>query len=311
MITLRQIQFALAVARHRHFKRAAEECNVSQSALSLGVAEMEKILGVVMFERGNKQVVITPIGEELLTRAQQIYLDAQQLLERAHAGQGDLNYGMNMGFIPTVAPYLLPSLFPLLKQQHPDFKLNLREDLSDRLIQAVQNGVLDAAVIALPYKVSGLEIMPFGRERFYVLAHRNRPLRQPSMRIDDLQQLPLLLLSEGHCLKDHIAQICQLEQDSQEEAYRHVSLHTLMHMVLNDMGVTLIPKMSLSALKNEQDIHLLPLEQEDAERHLVLITRPNYPRLPELKRLQLLLTEALHRVHAEADALWEERYARA
>lgn len=108
MITLRQIQFALAVSRHRHFKRAAEECNISQSALSLGIAEMEKNLGVIIFERNNKQVVVTPIGEELLERAQKIYLDAQQLVERAHAGHKNLGYGMSVGFIPTIAPFSCP-----------------------------------------------------------------------------------------------------------------------------------------------------------------------------------------------------------
>ena len=139
MITLRQIQFALAVARHKHFKRAAEECNISQSALSLGIAEMEKNLGVIVFERNNKQVVITPIGEELLRRAQQIYLDAQQLVEHAHAGQETLHFPMAVGFIPTIAPYLLPRALPVIRHAYPDFELNIREDVSERLVSAFHN----------------------------------------------------------------------------------------------------------------------------------------------------------------------------
>lgn len=295
MITLRQIQFALAVSRHKHFKRAAEECNVSQSALSLGIAEMEKHLGVVIFERNNKQVVVTPIGQELLTRAQKIFLDAQQLVERAHAGNGELNYGMSIGFIPTIAPYLLPATLPLLREYHPNFDMNIHEDVSERLVSMVSNGLLDAAVLALPFDVEGLNVLEISHEIFYALVHENHKLSQFSkVTPKQLKDLPLLL-SEGHCLRNHIVEVCELENDnSHHESFRHASLNTLVHMAVNNMGITLIPEMALPSIANYPSLKAIKLDKPGPHRRLVLVTRPNYPRENELKRLIQLFQNALN-----------------
>ena len=301
MITLRQIQFALAVARHKHFKRAAEECNISQSALSLGIAEMEKNLGVIVFERNNKQVVITPIGEELLRRAQQIYLDAQQLVEHAHAGQETLHFPMAVGFIPTIAPYLLPQALPVIRHEYPDFELNIREDVSERLVSAVHNGMLDAAVIALPYDTPGLNAFEFGQERFYVVAHENNPLsKQDKITAKQLRQGTLLLLSEGHCLKDHIMEVCKFRDDISPDSFREASLNTLVQMAVNDMGVTLVPEMALPSLQNQPHIRTVALDVAEPHRRLAVITRPNYPRTAELETLMALFKTALEKTRAAA-----------
>lgn len=311
MITLRQIQFALAVARHKHFKRAADECSISQSALSLGIAEMEKNLGVIIFERNNKQVVITPIGEELLTRAQQIYLDAQQLVERAHAGQGELCFGMHMGFIPTIAPYLLPSALPLLRAEYPKFQLNIHEDTTQRLLDLVHSGKIDGAVIALPFDTSGLHVFTFGEERFYVLLRDDHPLSQKSkITVNELQDLPLLMLSEGHCLKDHIMAICQFHRELGRDTFRQASLNTLVQMTINDMGVTLVPEIALPSLRAQRGIKALPLDKGGVHRQLALVTRPNYPRLDELSLLMELFQRATLRLKEQAqDAPAETRPA--
>lgn len=295
MITLRQIQFALAVSRHRHFKRAAEECEVSQSALSLGIAEMEKNLGVAIFERNNKHVVVTPIGEELLERAQQIYLDVQQLMHRAHAGHGDLTFGMSIGFIPTVSPYLLPSALPILRKQYPNFQMNVREDFSDRLMLAVQNGLLDAAVVALPIDTMGLDCTVFAEERFYVLIHESQSLAKSSqIKLEQLRHESLLLLGDGHCLKEQVMELCRF--NFAKDQFRDASLSTLIHMVQNNMGMTLVPQMALSILRGYPQIRALPLDQKGPHRRLALVTRNNYPRMEELKLLIEIFQSALHKI---------------
>lgn len=300
MITLRQIQFALAVARHKHFKRAAEECNISQSALSLGIAEMEKNLGVVIFERNNKQVVITPIGAELLKRAQQIYLDAQQLVERAHASQEMLCFPLTIGFIPTIAPYLLPYALPIIRNAYPDFALNIQEDMTERLVNAVHNGSIDAAVIALPYSVPGLNSFEFERENFFLIAHKNNPIsKQESVTAKQLRNGNLLLLSEGHCLKDQIVEICKLRDHLGNNHFRDASLNTLIQMAINDMGITLAPEMALPSFRHYQNICIIPLEVSGPHRKLALITRPNYPRTAELERLMELLRQAMMTLRAQ------------
>ena len=155
MITLRQLEFALAVAKHRHFKRAAEDCNISQSALSLGIAELEKQLDTQIFERNNKQVLITPIGEDILARAQRVFSDVHRIT-RAHSHQSPLAYPMTVGIIPTIAPYLLPKVLPALRANYPEFRMTIVEQQTERLLEQVRYGHIDTAIIALPYAVEGL-----------------------------------------------------------------------------------------------------------------------------------------------------------
>ncbi|SUO93993.1 hydrogen peroxide-inducible genes activator [Suttonella ornithocola] len=294
MITLRQIQFALAVARHRHFKRAAEECNISQSALSLGIAELEKNLGVAIFERNNKQVVITPIGAELLERAQKVYLDAQQLVERAHAGQNDLGFAMSIGFIPTIAPFLLPLALPIIREKYPDFEMNVSEDTSERLLNAVQTGRIDAAVLALPFETPGLNVFEFGQENFYVLVHKDDKLANKKLiTSNDLKNAHLLLLGEGHCLRDHVMEVCKLQYEMGKDMFKDASLNTLIQLTANNMGVTLIPEMALPQMKHLPNLKAIPLDAKGPHRRLAVATRPNYPREKDLKTLIQLFSQSL------------------
>lgn len=291
MITLRQIQFALAVAQHLHFKRAAEACFVSQSALSLGIAEFEKILGVTIFERSNKQVIVTPIGKSLLARAEALYLDAQQLMEVAQASQQPLTSEMSIGFIPTIAPYFLPKILPEIRQQHPHFPLNVHEDVSERLIESVHSGQLDAAVIALPYPVDGLMVDEFGAERFFLIAHEQEPLSKlKAIKPSQLLDAPLMLLSDGHCLKDQIIDICNFSGAIDKGALKEASLATLTQMAVNNMGVTLIPEMALDAIADYQQVRTVPLSVPGSHRRLALIYRHNYARTEELAVLRQIFS---------------------
>lgn len=294
MITLRQIQFALAVERHQHFKRAAQECNISQSALSLGIAELEKNLGVIIFERNNKKVIVTPIGKELLNRARKIYLDVKQLVEQAHAGQSELSFAMDLGFIPTIAPYLLPCALPIIRDQYPSFKLNIHEDLTEALLTAVRNGSIDAAVIALPYPTDNLDVFEFVQEKFYVVANKQHPLSKESkIKPNKLKTNDLLLLGEGHCLKEQIVDICQLEESLGTQVFKEASLNTLFQLAVNNMGITLVPAIALPAINHYEQIRTIPLDLPKPHRRLAIVTRSNYPRSDELKILTKLFTKAL------------------
>ena len=295
MITLRQLQFALAVKRHKHFKHAAEECQVSQSALSLGIAELEKILGVVIFERNNKQVVITSIGEELLKRGQKIYLDAQQLIEQAQAAQNQLGFAMSIGFIPSIAPFLLPLALPEIQKKYPNFEMNISEDLSHRLVQAVQSGLIDAAILALPFDINGLQAIEFASEQFFIICHKNHPLAaEKKINPSKLAKYPPLLLGDGHCLKDHIVDICQLSI-SENNRFREASLNTLIQLTVNNMGYTLIPQMALTQMKNYSGLKIIPLDVAGKHRKLAAVIRPNYPRIAELNLLVDIFVRVLEK----------------
>ena len=208
---------------------------------------------------------------------------------------------MAVGFIPTIAPYLLPQALPVIRHEYPDFELNIREDVSERLVSAVHNGMLDAAVIALPYDTPGLNAFEFGQERFYVVAHENNPLsKQDKITAKQLRQGTLLLLSEGHCLKDHIMDICKFRDDISPDSFREASLNTLVQMAVNDMGVTLVPEMALPSLQNQPHIRTVALDVAAPHRRLAVITRPNYPRTAELETLMALFKTALEKTRAAA-----------
>lgn len=294
MITLRQLEFALAVAKHRHFKRAAEECNISQSALSLGIAELEKQLDTQIFERNNKQVLITPIGEELLERAQNIFSDINDLVARAQSHQTPLAYPMTIGIIPTVAPYLLPKVLPMLKKQYTAFDLSVIEQKTERLIEKVRYGHIDTAIIALPYPLEGLHAFEFWAEDFYAILPPNQSVdtvRQVSS--DDLSKTNLLLLGEGHCLTDQALSVCLLDKQQIKSSFSDASLNTLIQMSLAGMGTTLVPKMALDQLSTSQQINVATLAEKGPHRRLAFITRLNYARVNDVRLLSDLFKQAL------------------
>lgn len=272
MITLRQLEFALAVAKHRHFKRAAEDCNISQSALSLGIAELEKQLDTQIFERNNKQVLITPIGEEILTRAQRVFSEINDLTTRAHSHQTPLAYPMTIGIIPTIAPFLLPKVLPSVKQQYPDFRMTIVEKQTERLLEQVRYGHIDTAIIALPYPVDGLHTFEFWQEDFFaVFPSDDAHASLKTIDADELAQVNLLLLGEGHCLTDQALSVCHFERDDMKSSFSDASLNTLIQMAMVNMGTTLIPEMALNQLyRQNQNITAVPLaEERPASSHCV------------------------------------------
>ena len=287
MITLRQLEFALAVAKHRHFKRAAEECNISQSALSLGIAELEKQLDTQIFERNNKQVLITPIGEEILVRAQRVFSEINDLTTRAQSHQTPLAYPMTVGMIPTIAPYLLPKVLPELKAQYPSFRMTVVEQQTERLIEQVRYGHIDTAIIALPYAVDGLHTFEFWQEDFFAIFPKDNPLAElETISSDQLSKANLMLLGEGHCLTDHALTVCSFDRDEFKSNFSEASLNTLIQMALAGMGTTLIPEMALNQVhRQNNEVATIPLTEEGPHRRIAFITRLNYARVDDVNLL--------------------------
>lgn len=295
MITLRQLEFALAVSKHRHFKRAAEDCNISQSALSLGIAELEKQLDTQIFERNNKQVLITPIGQEILTRAQRVFSEINDLTTRAHSHQTPLAYPMTVGIIPTIAPYLLPKVLPALKENHPNFRMTIVEQQTERLLEQVRYGHIDTAIIALPYAVDGLHTFEFWAEDFFAVfpkddVHANLD----TINSDELATANLMLLGEGHCLTDQTLSVCHFDREEMKSSFSDASLNTLIQMALAGMGTTLVPEMALDQLHlQNQNAVAVPLAETGPHRHIAFVTRLNYARVDDVNLLGEVFKTAL------------------
>lgn len=295
MITLRQLEFALAVAKYKHFKRALEECNISQSALSLGIAELEKQLDTQIFERNNKQVLITPIGEEILERAKRIFSEVNDLTTRAQTHQTPLAYPMTIGIIPTIAPFLLPKVLPKLRESYPNVQLSIVEEQTERLIEKVRYGMIDTAIIALPYATDGLLTFEFWQENFLAIFTQKNAENQPKiMDTDTLVNRNLMLLGEGHCLTDHALSVCHLDKNKIKSSFSDASLNTLIQMALSGMGTTLIPEMAVAQIKQQNpDIAAIPLAEPGPHRKLAFITRLNYARVDDVSLLGNAFAEAL------------------
>jgi LysR family hydrogen peroxide-inducible transcriptional activator len=273
--TLRQLRYLAAVVDRCHFGQAAEECLVSQSTLSAAILELEDLLGATLLERTKRSVVPTPLGREIANRARALLKDAEDLVDVAQAARDPMAGSFHLGVIPTVGPFLLPNAMPLLRTAYPRLKLYLKEDQTARLLDQMDSGTLDAAVIALPYKLDDLEAMDLGADGFSVVCppgHRLcgcRPVHPKDMAPEDL-----LLLEDGHCLRDHVLTACNLEGARRNVAFQGTSLHTLVQMVANGLGVTLVPQMALDAgILRGLELETIPLAGEVQSRRIGLVWR--------------------------------------
>lgn len=294
MISLKQIHYALAVERHLHFKRAAEACNISQSALSTALSEMEKQLGFPIFERDNRKVLVTPLGRQVLERAQYIELQMEDLKKLADVQTKPLSTPLSLGVIPTIGPYLLPHVLPALQDRYPHLQLDILEDQSAEVLDQLRRGALDAAIIALPYNCDGLLTFPFWQEDLLWVVHaddENAGLQSASD--DAFERSHLMLLKDGHCLREHALSACKLENDS-AHSFSATSLPTLLQLVAGRMGSTLVPEIALDQLVNGNDqLVKIPLEEPGPHRELAIAIRPNYPGMANVEALVQLFRQAL------------------
>ncbi|MFK5986273.1 MAG: LysR substrate-binding domain-containing protein [Pseudomonadota bacterium] len=294
MITLKQITYALAVAKNLHFKKASELCFVSQSALSTAITEMEKQLGFQVFERDNKKVLITAVGANFLEKAQQVKLQMNDIQQLGQSLKAPLSYPMSIGIIPTIGPYLLPKVLPNVYQQYPCFKLSITEEQSKTLVNKVSKGELDAGILALPYDIEGLLAFEFWQEDFYWVTHCNDPLsKQSEITSAELDVSHLMLLKEGHCLKDHALAACKLPSSTTNSSLESTSLQMLVQMVIGRMGTTLIPEMALEQLLSHSKLKAAHLNEPTPHRRIAFITRPNYSNGKNIELLIQLFRQQL------------------
>ena len=295
MISLKQLHYALAIEKTLHFKKAAEACNVSQSALSTAITEFEKQLGITVFERNNKQVLVTNKGQLILNKAKKVKLELDELLQIAQSDKQPFASPMTLGVIPTIGPYLLPKVLPEVRKQYPSFKLKIIEDQSHVLVEKVRTGEIDAAILALPYPIDGLMSFEFWQEDFYWVCHKDEcPDKVQEISSDELEIDKLMLLKDGHCLKEHALAACDLRNKKQYTDFDSASLHTLIQMVAGKLGTTLVPQMALDQLTyNESEIRAIHLNEPGPHRTIALVIRPNYVRTDELTMLQGIFTEQL------------------
>ena len=274
--TLRQLQYLKLLAEHGSFSRAAEAAHVTQPTLSAGVQELEKVLGAPVVDRARSGVILTAIGEEAVRRGADILARSEDLVQAARSAGQPLTGRFRLGVIPTVAPFLLPKALPLLRQRYPKLSLYLREDLTHRLISALKAGALDAALIALPYETNGLETARIGDDELMAALPLDHPLgKGASVAPDRLEDEDLILLEDGHCLREHALAVCGMDPPRLgEEGFAATSLHTLVQMVGSGLGVSLVPAMAVEAgLARGVPISVLQLDAEAPKREIVIAWR--------------------------------------
>jgi len=294
--SLRHLRYLVALADALHFGRAAEACFVTQSTLSAGLKELERQLGVTLVERTKRRVMVTPLGDEVVARARRLLSAAGEIADLVRAAAEPLSGPLNLGVIPTVAPFLLPKVLAKVRKAHPKLKLHLVEDLTARLLERLIAGELDLALIALPYRAPEIETLELGDDPFLLATPAGHPLAgHGHFAAGELEKAPLLLLEEGHCLRDHALAACRLAAAAPAgERLQATSLHTLTQMVAGGMGVTLLPQMAVDAgLAKGTGITTTRLDDPGAKRKIGLAWRPSSPRKAEFRTLAEYFRAAL------------------
>ncbi len=295
MISLKQLQYALAVEKTLHFKKASELCHISQSALSTALTELEKQLGLQIFERDNKKVLITPVGKEVLARAQKIILHVEDLEQLTDSQKEPLGFPITLGIIPTIAPYLLPVIFPDLNKKYPNARVTVVEEQSHVLVDMVKSGEIDTAILALPFPCEGLLSMEFWQEDFYwVTLAGNKFSQQAGISSKDIIDGDLMLLKDGHCLKDHAIEACKFSDLEANHGFGATSLTTLIQMVSGGLGSTIIPDMARKQLLgNSKKLSAIHLNEPGPHRRIAFILRPNYTRMSSIEALIEICKDSL------------------
>lgn len=290
--TIRQLQYLTALADEGSFSAAAERCAVTQSTLSAGIKELETLLAQTLVDRSRKAATLTPFGQEVLDAARPLIAAAEGIAVRARALRAPFSGPLRLGVIPTIAPYLLPRLLPVIRENFPALELQLHEDLSERIVAKVMQGALDLILLALPYDAPGLAHETLFTEGFSVAAPKGR-FKTKTVGEADLAQENLLLLEDGHCLRDHALAACRLSSAATRRTFSATSLATLIQMVASGYGVTLLPDMAASAGALPGAIALWPLRGIGPGREIALAWRNGTARAEEYRTLATTLRESL------------------
>jgi LysR family transcriptional regulator, hydrogen peroxide-inducible genes activator len=289
--TLKQLQYLVALRDHGHFGRAADACFVTQSTLSAGLRELETLIGVVLVERTRRVVRFTPLGDAIAAKARRVLREAEELGDLARAAGRPLSGELRMSVIPTIAPFLLPRILPGLRRDYPELKLYLREEPSAAACESLAAGRADCVLLALPYACGEVAIQPLFDDRlFLAFPDTDRQAAAASIRPEEIDEARLLLLEDGHCLKDHALAACNRPELRAEATMMGTSLHTVVQMVDNGLGVTILPEMAVrGGILDHTHIAARPLEAEHPSRTVALAWRRGSPRERDFR----LLAEAL------------------
>ncbi|PIE36761.1 MAG: DNA-binding transcriptional regulator OxyR [Gammaproteobacteria bacterium] len=279
-MNLRDLQYLIALSEHQHFGRAAEACHVSQPTLSTQIKKLEDELGVALVERDNKKVLTTEVGRRVVEHARDVLSSVEAIKTVAHQARDPESGSLRLGLIPTIAPYLLPYAVKAIRQHFPELTLYLHEAQTHVLVEMLKSGKLDAAIMALPINDERLECYPLYSEAFFAALPMGHPLEHaPVLRPEQLEDEAIMLLEDGHCLRDQALAVCQQMGSQEMQSFRATSLETLRQMVASGTGVTLLPTLAAETSQNQDsDIRIIPFTDPQPKRNIGMVYRPSSPR---------------------------------
>lgn len=282
--TLRQLAYLLALEDEKSFSKAAAACLVTQSTLSAGISDLENVMGQPLVNRRGRAITLTPLGAETAAGARKILNDVDSLVRRAQQTQAPLSGPLRLGVIPTIAPYLLPKILPGLRKRFPALELQLHEDMSARLIERLHQGKLDGVLMAFPYDTGGMEEHILFEERFLLAVPENSEYPE-TVALKSLKPEGLLLLDDGHCLRDHALSACKLQLPRTRRAFSATSLPTLIRMVEHGFGITLLPEMAAAPDALPKGVRTIPFRSPAPSRKIGLTWPPGSPHARDMAAL--------------------------
>jgi len=292
--TLKQLQYLVALKDHGHFGRAAESCFVTQSTMSAGIRELETLIGVTLVERTRRVVRFTPLGDRIVDKARRVLREAEELGDLARAAGRPLSGEMRMSVIPTIAPFMLPRILPRLRRDYPELRLFLREEPSAAACEGLNHGRTDCVLLALPYACGEVASRVLFEDRLFVAGPESEIGAGPlPMRAEEIDEARLLLLEDGHCLKDHVLAACNRPELRAEATMIGTSLHTMVQMVDNGLGVTMLPEMAIAAgILEHTGLVVRALDADNPARRIALAWRRASPRERDFELLADVLAAA-------------------
>jgi LysR family hydrogen peroxide-inducible transcriptional activator len=301
--TIKQLQYLVALREHGHFGKAAAASFVTQSTLSAGLRELEGQLGVTLVERTRRVVRFTALGEKIADKAAEVLREAEALADMARSEGQPLHGELRMGVIPTIAPFLLPAMLPRLREEWPSLKLYLREETSQAACEALHRGQLDCVLLALPFSCGDVDSAPLLDDRLFVAFPRGEAPGGTQIEVDSIDENRMLLLEDGHCLKDHALSACNRPDLRAHAAMMGTSLHTLVQMVDNGLGLTFIPSMAIEAgILEGTNVDAKPLRSDHGFRRIALIWRRSSPREGEFQMLAATLRRIIRELGPDRQA---------
>ncbi len=290
--SLRQLSYLVTLSETLHFTEAARRSFVTQSTLSGGIMELERLLGGVLVERDRQNVRLTPLGEQVVARARVLLADAQDLMRLSREMSEPLTGDLHLGVIPTIAPFILTQLLDAVQKQLPRIRLHLHEAQSEKVLERLEHGSLDMILLALPFDTHGLKVKEITTEKLYIVCNKADRKTIQAKTLDDLDLSKLILLEEGHCLRDHALSVCPINERKNDARLKASSLPTLLEMVLANLGYTMLPEIAIqnASLMAHDQLIIHPIKNPP-ERTLALITRKSTPLQTEFDLLhQILIT---------------------